>query len=257
MDITEAFRLTGKVALVTGGGSGIGEASATVLAAAGARVVVADVDGEAAERVAKDIANGGGDAIAAQVDVADRAAVENLVAKTVNEAGRLDVLLNNAGIMRRRPLLEVSTEEFRHLVAVNLESVLHGTQAAARVMEPGSSIINTLSTIIDFSTAGTGTYTATKKGAEALTRTFAVELGPRGIRVNGIAPGWTKTGMTRAAAADDAAFGSLTDRMSSASPLAGITEPVDSAYAVLYLAAPASRFVTGHVIRVNGGMSMA
>ena len=263
MDVAEAFRLTDKVAIVTGGGSGIGEASAAVLAGAGARVVVADRDLDNAERVAKAITNDGGDAVARKVDVTDPVDVRALVEGTVADFGQLDVLHNNAGIMIRTPLLEVSPEEFEQVLAVNLKSVLYGTQAAAKVMGPGSSIVNTLSTIIDFSTKGTGSYATSKKGAEALTRTFAVELGPLGIRVNAVAPGWTESGMTKAKTVDEAdqfdqaKFDELAERMATASPLHGVTEAVDSAYAVLYLASPASRFVTGHVVRVNGGASMA
>lgn len=263
MDVAEAFRLTGKVAIVTGGGGGIGEAGATVLAGAGARVVVADIDLDNAERVAKAITNDGGDAVARAVDVADQEQVNALVEGAVADFGRLDVLHNNAGIMLRTPLLEVSAEEFDQVVSVNLKSVLFGTQAAARVMGPGSAIVNTLSTIIDFSTQGTGSYAATKKAAEALTRTFAIELGPLGIRVNGIAPGWTDSGMTRGKAVDDSGafdqsrFDALAERMAAASPLEGVAEPLDSAYAVLFLSCAASRFVTGHVVRVNGGASMA
>ena len=259
----DAFRLTGRVAVVTGGGSGIGEASATVLAAAGATVVVADLDPAGAERVAKDIVHAGGRATARAVDVADRDAVHALVADTVADHGRLDVLHNNAGIMIRTPLLELSADELETMLSVNLKSVLWGIQAAAAVMEPGSSIVTTLSTIIDFSSRGTGAYGMTKKGGEALLRTAAVELGPRGIRVNGVAPGWTDSGITRhkaldeSGAFDQAAFDALAERMSAASPLAGVTQTLDSAYAVLYLASPASRFVTGHVLRVNGGASMA
>jgi 3-oxoacyl-[acyl-carrier protein] reductase len=141
--------------------------------------------------------------------------------------------------------------------------VLYGTQAAAAVMRAGGSVINTLSTIIDFSTAGTGAYAASKKGGEALTRTFAIELGPRGIRVNGIAPGWTESGITRGNAVstsgqfDQRKFDALTIKMSAANPLGTVVKPVDSAYAVLYLASEAGRHLSGHVIRVNGGASMA
>ncbi|MER7691993.1 SDR family NAD(P)-dependent oxidoreductase [Streptomyces sp. NPDC097610] len=256
------FRLDGKVAVVTGGGSGIGRASADVLAAAGARVVVADLDAQSAEATTAGIKENGGEAVARQVDVADPAAVTALIDETVSGLGQLDVLVNNAGIMIRRPLTEVPPEEFDRVLSVNLKSVLYGSQAAARVMRPGSSIVNTLSTIIDFATAGTGSYAAAKKGGEALTRTFAVELGARGIRVNGVAPGWTDTGITRERHTDSSGrfeqdrFDELAGKMATVSPLRTVAEPVDSAYAVLYLASEASRFVTGHVIRVNGGASM-
>ncbi|MFD4511608.1 SDR family NAD(P)-dependent oxidoreductase [Streptomyces sp. NPDC058457] len=263
MDPSNVFRLTGKVAVVTGAGSGIGRASAGVLAAAGARVVVADLDLAGAEETAAGIKEEGGEAVARRVDVADPAAMGALVDEAVSGLGRLDVLVNNAGIMIRRPLAEVPPDEFDRVLSVNLKSVLYGSQAAARVMRPGSSIVNTLSTIIDFATAGTGSYAAAKKGGEALTRTFAVELGPRGIRVNGVAPGWTDTGITRQRHVDDAGefqqsgFDRLASRMAAAAPLGTVAEAIDSAYAVLYLASDASRCVTGHVIRVNGGASMA
>ncbi|MFE2068653.1 SDR family NAD(P)-dependent oxidoreductase [Streptomyces sp. NPDC059467] len=263
MDPSTAFRLDGKVAVVTGGGSGIGRASAGVLAAAGARVVVADLDAENAEATVTGIKEEDGEAVAHRLNVADPAAVTALVDETVSGFGQLDVLVNNAGVMIRRPLTEVPPEEFDRVLSVNLKSVLYGTQAAARVMRPGSSIVNTLSTIIDFATAGTGSYAAAKKGGEALTRTFAVELGPRGIRVNGVAPGWTDTGITRQRHVDASGrfqqdrFDELASRMATSSPLGTVAEPLDSAYAVLYLASEASRFVTGHVIRVNGGASMA
>ncbi|MFI6407516.1 SDR family NAD(P)-dependent oxidoreductase [Streptomyces sp. NPDC050548] len=263
MDLSNVFRLNGRVAIVTGGGSGIGRASAEVLAAAGARVVVADLDEEGAETTVAHIKEQGGEAVARRVDVADPTAVNDLVDGTVSGLGRLDVLVNNAGIMIRRPLTELPPEEFDRVLSVNLKSVLYGGQAAARVMEPGSSIVNTLSTIIDFATVGTGSYAAAKKGGEALTRTFAVELGPRGIRVNGVAPGWTDSGITRQRGVDETGefqqdrFDELARKMASSSPLGAVAEPIDSAYAVLYLASEASRFVTGHVIRVNGGASMA
>ncbi|MBB3665594.1 3-oxoacyl-[acyl-carrier protein] reductase [Prauserella sediminis] len=263
MDLSTVFGMQDRVAIVTGAAGGIGAASAEVLAAAGAVVVVADRDGEAAERVSAAITETGGRARSERVDVAEPASLEALVADTVAAYGRLDALVNNAGIMLRRPLAEVSVAEFERMLATNLTSILVGTQAAARVMGPGGAIVNSLSTIIDYSTRETGSYAATKKGGEALTRTFAVELGPAGIRVNGIAPGWTPSGMTQASATrpdgtlDEDAFGALEERMAAVSPLAGVTEPLDCAYAVLYLCSQASRFVTGHVLRVNGGASMA
>lgn len=263
MDTTKAFELPDKVAIVTGGGSGIGEASAQVLAGAGARVVVADLDLDNATRVAEAIKNDGGYAVARRVDVADAASVDELVNSAMTEFARLDIHVNNAGIMLRRPVLDISPEEFDRVLSVNLKGLLYGSQATGRVMGPGSSIVNVLSTIIDFSTAGTGSYAASKKGGEALTRTFAVELGSQGIRVNGIAPGWTPSGITRGRHVDQngefqqESFDELARKMSTASPLGVAAEPIDSAYAVLYLSSPAGRFLTGHVIRVNGGASMA
>ncbi|MEV1025187.1 SDR family oxidoreductase [Streptomyces sp. NPDC050264] len=263
MELAEVFRFTGMTAVVTGAGSGIGRETATVLAEAGARVIVADLDGGAAEDTAAHIVKAGGQAEARQVDVSDPADVARLVTGAVEQTGRLDVMVNNAGIMLRKPALDITPEEFERVLSVNLKGVLYGCQSAARVMKPGGSIVNTLSTIVDFSTAGTGSYAASKKGAEALTRTFAVELGPRGIRVNGVAPGWTDTGITRGrsfdenGAFDQQGFDALAGRMAGSAPLGAVATTRDTALAVLYLASQASRCVTGHVVRVNGGASMA
>jgi 3-oxoacyl-[acyl-carrier protein] reductase len=263
MDVGKAFRLDGKVAIVTGSGSGIGAASAAVLAGAGAQVVVADLDLNRAEQVAKRITSDGDEASARQVDVTDPVSVQALVDGTVAEFGQLDVLHNNAGILIRRPLMEVSPEEFERVLAVNLKGILYGTQAAARVMSAGASIVNTLSSIIDTSTVGTGSYAASKKGGEGLTRTFARELGPRRIRVNGVAPGWTETGITRNRATDQSGafhqevFDDLAAKMAATAPLGTIMDAVDSAYAVLYLSSDAGRYVSGHIVRVTGGATMA
>lgn len=262
MDISSVFALPGKTAIVTGGGAGIGEATAAVLAGVGARVVVADVDAAGAERVAKTIVADGGQAVAREVDVSDHAAVTKLVADTVEEFGGLDILVNNAAVMIRRPALEISPEEFDRVLSVNLKGVFYGCQAAGRVMGRGGSVVNMLSEIIDRGTAETGTYAATKKGAEALTRTFAVELGPSGIRVNGIAPAWTVSAMTRQRGVnangefDQEQFDAVKARLAAISPLGTVNDPIDIAYAVLYLVSAAGRNISGQVLRVNGGSSM-
>jgi 3-oxoacyl-[acyl-carrier protein] reductase len=263
MNAVDAFRLDGNVAVVTGGAGGIGTAIGQALTDAGATVVLADLDLEAAEKAAAQItADKPGSATARPVDVSDPAAMNALVDAVVAEHGRLDVFVNNAAIMPRRTILEITPEEFDRVLSVNLKSVLYGGQAAARVMRPGSSIVNMLSTIIDEGTVGTGSYAAAKKGAHSLTRTFAIELGPRGIRVNGVAPGWTVTGMTRQRGLgedggfDQAQFDAVAERMAGKSPLGTVMETADTAHAVLYLVSPAGRHLTGQVIRVNGGASM-
>lgn len=262
MDIPSVFGLPGKVAIVTGGGAGIGEATAALLADVGARVVVADVDVDGAERVAKTIVADGGQAVAREVDVSDHLAVTRLVTDTVEAFGGLDILVNNAAVMIRRPALEISPEEFDRVLSVNLKGVFYGCQAAGRVMGRGSSIVNMLSEIIDRGTAETGTYAAAKKGAEALTRTFAVELGPSGIRVNGVAPAWTVSAMTKQRGQgpdgefDQERFDAVKARLAALSPLGTVNDPIDIAYAVLYLVSAAGRNINGQVLRVNGGSSM-
>lgn len=262
MDISRAFSLEGKSAIVTGAGAGIGEATAEVFASAGASVVIVDVQREAAEKVASRIVDDGGRAIARVADVSDRDAIASVIDDAVAEFGGLDILVNNAGVITRRPILEITPEEFERHLAVNLKGVLYGSQEAARVMGPGASIVNMLSEIIDRGTAGTGSYAATKKGAEALTRTFAVELGPRGIRVNGVAPAWTVTAMTKQRGVDasgnfdEAQFAEVRQRLESLAPLGVVNEAIDIAWAVLYLVAPSGRNISGQVLRVNAGSSM-
>ena len=261
-NVQDALGVPGKVAIVTGAGAGIGESTAVELARAGARVVVADLDKDGAERVAAAIRDDGGEATARAIDVSDHVAVTELVDGTVAEFDRLDVLVNNAGVMTRRPALEISPEEFDRILSVNLKGVLYGCQAAGRVMGRGGVIVNMLSEIIDRGTAETGAYAASKKGAEALTRTFAVELGPLGIRVNGVAPAWTISAMTMQrgidanGAFDPQRFEEVKARLAGLSPLGVVNDAVDVARAVLYLASEAGRYINGQVIRINGGSAM-
>ncbi|MET0712366.1 MAG: SDR family NAD(P)-dependent oxidoreductase, partial [Jiangellaceae bacterium] len=146
---TDAFDLTGKVAVVTGAGGGIGESCAKVLAAAGATVVCADLDAAGAERVAAEIVADGGKAAGRRVDVTSALEVTALVAEAVAYHGQLDIMVNNAGILILTPILDISPGEFQKVLEVNLHGVMYGCQAAARVMRPGSSIINIASGIID------------------------------------------------------------------------------------------------------------
>jgi 3-oxoacyl-[acyl-carrier protein] reductase len=258
----EAFGLTGKVAIVTGAGGGIGESCAAVLASAGASVVCADLDGDNAERVAADIVAAGGRAYGKQVDVSSATAVTELVESTVADHGQLDVMVNNAGILMLTPILEISPEEFHKVLSVNLYGVMYGSQAAARVMQPGSSIINMASGIIDRPSLGRSSYAASKGGVHQLTRAFALELGPLGIRVNGVAPGWVVSGITQQSYVDadgnvDAeAFDARVADRAASSPMNSIVEPEDVALAVLYLASDAGRAYTGQVLRTNGGTVM-
>jgi 3-oxoacyl-[acyl-carrier protein] reductase len=263
--IAEIFGLRDKVAIVTGAAGGVGRACAEVLAAAGAAVVCADLrppdDTVAAVNATT---SGGGKATGSAVDVTSRTAVEDLVAQTSATFGRLDVIVNNAGIHLRGGALDTAEEELDRLLATNLKGVIFGCQAAGRVMaaQSSGSIINIASEVIDRTVPNVLAYSASKAGVRQVTRTFAIELGRYGVRVNAVAPGWMLTGLTRGAEgipADPDGDPEWQQRMrarEASYPLGRIGTPMDVAYAALYLASPASSFMTGQALRLNGGASM-
>jgi 3-oxoacyl-[acyl-carrier protein] reductase len=245
--VSDAFDLSGKVAIVTGAGSGIGQASAQRLAERGATVVGADLKNT-------DVA----------VDVSDRAAVHALVDDVVAEHGRLDVMCNIAGIMHDSSVLDTEEADLDRVLAVNFKGVLWGCQAAGRVMaEQGSgSIINAASTAIDMGAPNLICYSSAKAAVTILTKTLATEIGPKGVRVNAVAPGYIATGMTAGrfvrddGTVDEEARDRLHTLMASMAPLRRIGQPDDIAWSIVYLASDASSFVTGQILRPNGGASM-
>ena len=228
-------------AVVTGAGQGLGRAIALTLADAGHSVVAVDVDADAAEETA---AKAGGQA--ATVDVADRAAVFALAARV----GPVDVLVNNAGIWRFGQLVELAEPDVRDVVGVNLLGTLWCIQAFVPAMPAAASIVNLSSAAARLHSAGTGIYPATKNAIEAVTIQLAVELGPRGIRVNAVAPGSTLTEGTAAILTD-------ADRAerSRVIPAGRMGEPLDVCNAVLFLTSPAAAYVTGQVLYVDGGLT--
>ncbi|MER3452148.1 MAG: 3-oxoacyl-ACP reductase, partial [Acidimicrobiia bacterium] len=235
-----------------------------VLAGAGATVVCADVNGDAAETVAAAITSAGGHAEARPVDVSRRADVDELIRATASSHGRLDVMCNIAGIMHTSLVLETAEEDLDRVLAVNLKGVFFGCQAAGRVMaeQRSGSIVNMASGAIDAATAGIACYAIAKAGVNQLTKTLAVELGPRGVRVNAVAPGYVVTAMTGRnfmrpdGTIDPERFEAAAGPMRRRSPLGLVGEPLDIAMAVLYLASDASRFVTGQTLRPNGGVAI-
>jgi 3-oxoacyl-[acyl-carrier protein] reductase len=263
--LDSAFDLTGRTAIVTGAGSGIGRASALRMAEAGASVVCADCNRDTAEQTVALIKEASGSATAATVDVSDRDQVGTLVADTVRRAGRLDVMGNIAGIIGP-PLevTEVTADELERVLAVNLRGVVWGCQAAARVMvaQGRGSIVNMSSGAIDIPAPGLITYALAKAGVAQLTKTLAIEVAARGVRVNAVAPGFVVTGMTarhwvRAdGSVDERAREATLAPMRERSPMGVLGEPDDIAYAVLYLASDASQFMTGQILRPNGGVVM-
>jgi 3-oxoacyl-[acyl-carrier protein] reductase len=260
----DAFRLDGKVACLTGAASGIGRAAAEVLAEAGASVVLGDLDATGVQETAQAIGEAGGRAISMSTDVSRQPDVDALVERAMTEHGRLDVMCNIAGVPADGPLLDVREEEFDRLVAINLKSVLFGTQAAVRAMQQGEggSIINVASGAIDGAVPGYGLYALTKSAVAMLSQTFATEVGVDGIRVNVLAPGVTITGFTgrhlygEDGSIDQPRYDAFVERMQSMSPIGRVGEAIDQALLILYLASDASRFCTGQIWRANGGQTL-
>jgi len=263
IDVPSFFRLDGQVAVVTGGASGIGQSTAQVLAAAGACVVVGDINEAGAQATAEGIVADGGRALAQRVDTTKRADVDALVDRAVSEHGQLDIMCNVAGIGYAKVVMDTTEEDFDRLVAVNLKSVLFGCQAAVRVMLPrkSGSIVNVASTAIDSPVMTQALYGMTKTAVAFLSKTLAHEVGPQGIRVNATAPGATPTnfGSFRYpdGRVDQEKEKAYFDFLTSTTPLGFLGEAIDQALLILYLVSPAARWATGNVWRVNGGQSRA
>jgi NAD(P)-dependent dehydrogenase (short-subunit alcohol dehydrogenase family) len=241
----------GKVALVTGGGNGIGAATCRAFAAAGARVAVLDRAAEAAEAVARGITDGGGHATAHPIDVADRDAFAALAASIAAAAG-IDILVNGAGTTVRRMIPEMNSEDWGRVIAVNLTGAFNGIQAVLPHMQKrgGGSIVNVASIAGQrISFGGTANYTASKAGLLGLTRHAAYELAPDGIRVNAVCPGPTATGFG----------GAIPSQETKATrarkiPLGRMCEAEDIADPILFLAGDAARMITGVALTVDGGV---
>jgi len=244
-------RVAGKVAFVAGAGGGIGGAAAEALAREGAAVFCTDRDGSAAEETAARIRAAGGRAAASALDVCDRGAIDRAVAAVVREFGRLDIVLESAGISHRLNFLDLDPDTWDRIIAVNLTGMFHLGQATARQMakQGGGSIINVTSQLAEVARPERAAYVASKGGARSLTHAMAVDLAAHGIRVNAIAPGPTLTGLTRASYTDPEAR-RATEAMI---PLGRLGQPDDLVGAVLFLASDESRWVTGSTVTVDGG----
>jgi gluconate 5-dehydrogenase len=247
------FDLGGKVALVTGSSAGIGLTLARGLARAGARVVLNGRDAERVEAARARLGDEGIAAGAAVFDVTDSQAVARGVAGVVEAEGRIDVLVNNAGIQHRAPLEDFPEEAFRRVIDTNLTSAFLVGQAVARGMiaAGGGAIINICSVQTVLARPGIAPYAASKGGLGMLTRGMALDWGKYGIRVNGLAPGYFRTELNAALVADQK-FGAW---LEGRTPLGRWGETEELVGAAVFLAAPASSFVTGHVLYVDGGVT--
>jgi len=253
---TALFDLSGKVAIVTGGNGGIGLAMATGLGRAGARVVIAARDEEKSQAALARLQASSCDAVAVRTDVADPASVAALTAEVEARFGRIDVLVNNAGINVRRTAQELSLEDWRLVVDTNLTSAFLCVQAVYPAMRRagGGKIINVGSLLSVFGASFAPAYGASKGGVVQLTKSLAVAWAVDGIQVNAVLPGWIDTDMSRAARRQIAG---LEDRALDRTPAGRFGEPRDLEGIAVFLASRASDFITGAAIPVDGGYSVS
>ncbi len=251
-------QLTGKVAVVTGGGSGQGAAACRLFARHGAAVVVADWNGDAADSIAAEIDADGGTAVACRTDVSSEADIKAMIRTATGTYGRLDVLFNNAGIgfsARSRyamaGLVDTPLQDWNAILAINLTGVALGCKHALPVMaeQGGGAIVNNSSINALVALSGADAYTAAKGGVVALTRVLAIDWGPRGVRVNCICPGGVNTPMVAEALQAPGAA----EAIKQANPLGRVAEPEELAAVALFLASDAASYINGAVLPVDGG----
>ena len=247
------FRLDGRVALVTGSSAGIGLALARGLGQAGATLVLNGRDGSRLAAARAALAAEGLAVHARAFDVCDAVAVEAAVQDIESSVGAIDILVNNAGMTRRAPFHEMAAADWQAVLHTNVDSLFVVGQIVARrmVARRRGRIINTCSVMSELGRPGTAAYTASKGAVKMLTKGMAIDLGPHGINVNGIGPGYFKTELTAALVADATFDAWLVNR----TPSRRWGEPEDLAGAAVFLASDASRFVNGHILYVDGGVT--
>ena len=246
------MRLAGKVAFISGGARGMGETEARLFAENGAKVVIGDVLEAEGRQVAADIDGSGGDAMFVPLDVTSEADWERAVAATVERYGRLDVLVNNAGVSGRSMVEDTRVEDWERVMDINAKGVFLGTRCAIPEMQKvgGGSIINISSQLGLVGTDNSSPqYQASKGAVRIFTKTTAIQYAADGIRANSVHPGPIVTPMTEERRADPATRELMLSRI----PLARFGQPIDVAYGVLYLASDESSFVTGSELVIDGG----
>jgi len=246
-------QLQGKVAIITGAGSGIGEAIAQRFARQGAHVEVWDLSLDSAQRVAAEIQAAGGSAAACAVDVSSLESVKTAFAQSLSRRSRIDILVNNAGMQRRGPLHEFSDAHWREILRTNLDSAFFVAQSVARHMiaRQRGRIINICSVQSELGRPGIAPYMATKGGLKMLTKGMAIDWGPLGINANGIGPGYFKTELNEKLYTDE----TFSQWPVGRTPSRRWGEVEELAGAAVFLASEASSFVNGHILYVDGGVT--
>lgn len=254
MRVLDAFDLTGKVAVVTGGNTGLGEAFARALSEVGAGVAIAARTRDRSETVAQEISASGGQAIAVDLDVTDPEKVEQMLEEVTNRLGPADVFVNNAGVCYHRPALEVPRDEWLDVFDVNVHGLWYCAQAAGRrmVANGGGVIVNvgSISAVIVNRPQMQPAYNASKAAVHQLTKSLAAEWAPQGVRVNALAPGYVKTAM---APVDEPQF---RRHWIEDAPMQRYAVPEELGPSLVYLASEASSFMTGSVLVVDGGYTL-
>jgi 3-oxoacyl-[acyl-carrier protein] reductase len=245
------MRLKDRVAIVTGGGNGIGKATALTFAREGAKVAVADINLDSAQATVDEVKSSNGSAISVQVNVADRSSVDAMIKIVLNTFGQIDILINNAGILRDAQLLKLTEDSFDAVIDINLKGVFNCTQAVAPLMvERGyGRIISASSVVALYGNFGQTNYIAAKAGVIGMTKVWARELGRKGITVNAVAPGFIATDMTKDL--PENVMQMMIDKV----PLKRMGTAQEVANAYLWLASEEASYINGTVISVDGGVT--
>lgn len=244
--------LRDKVALITGGGRGIGQEIALSFAREGANIALCDICEDFLVQVKQEVNSLGRETLTFNMDISDFAKTEEMVNKILDKFQKIDILVNNAGITRDSLIVRMREADWDRVLAVNLKGVFNTTRAVSRVMlkHRSGKIVNIASIIGIIGNAGQANYAASKAGIIGFTKATARELGPRGINVNAVAPGFIQTDMTKKLPEE------AKEKLLSQIPLGKFGEAIDVARVVLFLASDAARYITGEVIVVDGGMAM-